>query len=157
MSRFGAWGASAHLVVGAALCCMIIIAVFPYRLEYAAHVIAGIGLAGIVVGWTTGGDRDRNGMSIDWRVALSVVGGVAVAGVASDLTVTGPLDVLDVTNTVMGGLMGLVILQSGWEVLPTERPGRVRLAVSGALIVSIGFSLRYPLQHLLKSVWWYGT
>lgn len=95
-------GWAALLAAGVAVAC------FPYRLDYAAHLLGGLGLAGL--GWAGTGE---GGVVGPWDPArrVWVVGVVVVvAAVVSEYTVSGPPDLLDVANTVMGALVGLAAL-----------------------------------------------
>jgi len=218
---------------------LVMVAAFPHRLEYVAHVLAGFGLAALGLalaesaapGWV--GDRFvRAGGRVPKSLApggrAGVAMGLVVAGaLVWELTLGGPLDVLDAANTIMGGLLGTAaILGAGADqaVAPLGaadgapcvagdppgagdrhgglvdgavrvgdvvggvvvedppavsdgipgaageprgvgdvEPGRVAgqpdsrgLALAGVALVVVGLVLRYPVQHELKTLWWFG-
>lgn len=149
------WRASVRLSVVAAMAFLVLFAAFPHRLEYPAHVLAGFGLAGIgtVVVRRRRGDGEVGAVLRSSEAAV-VLGFVAVAGIVSDLTLTGPFDVLDVANTVMGGLLGIAAI-AGAAPDRADASGRP-LAVAGVLLVVVGLLLRYPVQETVKHWWWFG-
>ena len=232
---------------------LVMVAAFPHRLEYVAHVLAGFGLAALGLALAESGapgrvgDRfarfDRVGGRVPELLApggrAGVAMGLVVAGaLVWELTLGGPLDVLDAANTVMGGLLGVAAIlgaradptvapsgatdgASGVEGEPPGvvevhgvvdlhggvvdgaasigdaadgvvvdgvvvdgpptvsdaisdvagehadvvdvEPGRLAaqpdslgLALAGLALVVAGLVLRYPVQHELKTLWWFG-
>lgn len=226
---------------------LVMVAAFPHRLEYVAHVLAGFGLAALGLALAESGapgrvgDRfarfDRVGGRVPELLApggrAGVAMGLVVAGaLVWELTLGGPLDVLDAANTVMGGLLGVAAVlgadadlagaprggtdgASGvaadppgvgdrhggvvdgavrvgdvvggvvvggvgvdgppavadgisgvtgeppgvGDTEPGREPGHVDsrvLALAGVVLVVVGLVLRYPVQHELKTLWWFG-
>jgi hypothetical protein len=139
--------ATVRLVGTATASFLVLFAAFPHRLEYAAHLLAGMGLAGAWAALL----RSRLASPV---APFVLAAAVAVAGVAADLTLTGPLNVLDVANTAMGGLLGAAAVSAppaeGADSL--DRP----LVVAGVLLVAAGFLLRYPVQDVAEQWWWFG-
>lgn len=134
---------------------LVLFAAFPHRLEYPAHVLAGFGVAAIATVavrrlWC---DHTSGSVVRSWEAA-AVLGVVAVAGVVSDLTVTGPFDVLDVANTVMGGLLSMAVV-AGAASDHADTPAWP-LVVAGVVLVVVGFLVRYPAQDTMEHVWWFG-
>lgn len=142
-----AGSAPARLVGAAGAALVVYVACFPHRLEYPAHVLAGMGLAGLALV-----AMDRTSWSAEARAALTLVA-VAVAAVVSEKTVTGPsVDVLDVGNTLVGAVIGIA------AVLAAARVGR-RPVVAGvaAGLVFLGLVVRYVVQTALADWWWFGA
>ena len=178
---------------------LVMVAAFPHRLEYVAHVLAGFGLAALGLALAESGapgrvgDRfarfDRVGGRVPELLApggrAGVAMGLVVAGaLVWELTLGGPLDVLDAANTVMGGLLGVAAILGACADLavapragadgdsgvtgdppavgdrePGREPGQVDsrgLALAGVALVVVGLVLRYPVQHELKTLWWFG-
>ena len=149
----------------AGLVLLVLFAVFPHRLEYPAHVLAGMGLGGLGAAglWSTRwprvgrppsqADLDRR---TTFRTAVIAVT-VLAAGVVSDLTLTGPFDVLDVANTTMGGLLGVAAVVPVLAGSRSARGARTGLAVTGVVLVLVGLTMRYPVQETVKHWWWFGS
>ena len=175
---------------------LVVVAAFPHRLEYVAHVLAGFGLAALGLALAESeapgrvGDRlARVGGRVPDPLApggrAGVAMGLVVAGaLVWELTLGGPLDVLDAANTVMGGLLGVAAILGACADLavapragadgdsgvtgdppavgdrePGREPGQVDsrgLALAGVALVVVGLVLRYPVQHELKTLWWFG-
>jgi len=175
---------------------VVMVAAFPHRLEYVAHVLAGFGLGALGLALAESGVPGRVGdrfARVGGRVPkpLAPAGragapmGLVVAGVLVwELTLGGPLDVLDAANTVMGGLLGVAAILGACADLavapragadgdsgvtgdppavgdrePGREPGQVDsrgLALAGVALVVVGLVLRYPVQHELKTLWWFG-
>jgi hypothetical protein len=134
---------------------LVLFAAFPHRLEYPAHVLAGFGLAGV----GTVVVRRRRGPGSDGSVlrlgeAAIVVAFAAIVGILADLTLTGPFDVLDVANTLMGSLLGVAAVAAA---VPDRVAARPRpLAIAGVVLIAAGLVLRYPVQDTVKHWWWFG-
>lgn len=132
-------------------------ACFPHRLEYAAHLLAGMGLAALGVAAT------RSVPVGQVLRSIIVLGGVLIAAVAAELTFSGPgVETLDVANTVMGGAMGLVAVlgSSDGESRPTTATSGEAawgVATAGTVLVVVGMVLRYVVQPTAKHWWWFGT
>ncbi len=196
---------------------LVVVAVFPHRLEYVAHVLAGFGLAALGLafaesgapGWVGErvprvGGRVPASLSPGGRAGVAM--GLVVAGAwVWELTLGGPLDALDAANTTMGGLLAVAAIV-GAELRQVDQPQRapadptretagppgtaagalgtaysasataaeastntevaqagtpgpqdsVGLVAAGAVLVLAGLLLRYPVQHELKTLWWFG-
>lgn len=149
----------------AGLVLLVLFAVFPHRLEYPAHVLAGMGLGGLSAAgiWSTRWPRVGRPPSqadLDRRAAIRIAVialTVLAAGVVSDLSVTGPFDVLDVANTTMGGLLGVAAVVPVLAGSRSARGARTGLAVTGVVLVLVGLAVRYPVQETVKHWWWFGS
>lgn len=133
---------------------MVLFAAFPHRLEYPAHLLAGMGVAGAGASglWSVRWARRRPGLR------ATVVGGVVlVAALVADLTVTGPFDVLDVANTAMGGLLGVAAVVPAVDGSRAATRPRVWLGICGLVVMAAGLLLRYVVQDSLKNEWWFGS
>jgi len=170
---------------------LVMVAAFPHRLEYVAHVLAGFGLAALGLALAESGAPSRVGDrlgGVGGRVSTPLAPGgragvamglVVVGALVWELTLGGPLDVLDAANTAMGGLLGVAaILGAGADptfsdaisdvagehadVVDVEparvagQPDSLGLALAGVVLVVAGLVLRYPVQHELKTLWWFG-
>lgn len=156
------WG---RLAATAGLVLVVLFAVFPHRLEYPAHVLAGMGLGvlGAAGLWSTRwprvgrppsqADLDRRTATRTAVIAVMVL----AAGMVSDLTLTGPFDVLDVANTTMGGLLGIAAVVPALTVSRATQAARTGLAVTGVVLVLVGLAVRYPVQETVKHWWWFGS
>lgn len=164
----GVSGRPGRLVLTAGGALLVLFACFPHRLDYAAHVVAGIGVAGLLA--VLGDLRGRPGSDAvaPARLVVRCVGGVAVAAVLAEFTVTGPPDLLDMVNTVMGGLLGTaaVLVASpevgrGGQATPGERGTGLGegawVGVVGAVAVLVAIVVRYPVQKVVKHWWWFGS
>lgn len=160
----GAWTAPVRLgkVAGATL--LILFATFPHRLEYPAHMLGGIGLAGIgiavllvVPGSSALGPAAAENPPLGALWVALLVASILMLAVLSDLTLTGPFDLLDVANTTMGGLLGIaamltIVGRASKE--PAAKPAQ--LALTGIALGGVGLLLRYPVQDTVKHWWWFG-
>lgn len=158
-------GPTGRLLITAWAATLVAFAVFPHRLEYSAHLVAGMGLAAAgvaLIGWRNARsavpeEADASATAVvGARMFVAVVAAVVVAGTLADVFVTGPFEILDVANTTMGGLLGVAVLASasGDHHLAGRRG--VPLAVVGAVLVVVGLLLRYPIQSTVKHWWWFG-
>lgn len=121
---------------------------FPRRLEYPAHLLGGMGVAGVgfaLLPWAA-----RRLLAVEVR-GLGALLLVAVATLVTELTVTGPADLMDGVTTILGGTLGVAAVTGAPRL-----GGSRRLAVSGAALVMVGLVIRYPLQGMAKHWWWFG-
>lgn len=169
----------AALATGVAL---VLFASFPHRLEYLAHVLAGLGLAGLGAALTAPGlsvGRRSSGYPVPGasgagpgvgaadrlggRRIGGIVAGVVVLAVLAEVSFAGPPEVLDVANTVMGTLLGLAAVAGSPPATPSERADRKDRATSvwvagvGIALVVTGLLVRYPVQQTVKHWWWFGS
>lgn len=155
-----AWSASRRVALLGAVTVLVLFAAFPHRLEYPAHVVAGAGLAAVLgavmvrAGWSWTGSGPDGVARLDGRAVALVSLIVVVGAIVSDLTLTGPFNVLDVANSTLGGLLGVAAVAG---VARGEPVGPVRaLVVVGSVLVVVGLLLRYPIQEVSKHWWWFG-
>jgi hypothetical protein len=158
---------------------LAVFASFPHRLEYLAHVLAGLGLAGLgaaltdpglPVGRRASGGRVRVASGaglgagaadrLGGRRVGGIVAGVVVLAVLAELSFAGPPEVLDVANTMTGTLLGLAAVAGSPPAAPSDRVDRANpawVAGVGIALVVLGLVVRYPVQQTVKHWWWFGS
>ncbi len=157
----GARSPAGRLALVASGSLLVMVACFPHRLEYPAHVLAGLGLAGLGVALTARAEAGAGAASRALaRRAVAVVAGVALLAVLAEVSFAGPPEVLDVANTVMGALLGVATVLTPTRPAGAEPGGRAGvawLAVVGIVLVVAGMAVRYPVQQTVKHWWWFGS
>jgi hypothetical protein len=122
----------------------VFLALFSYRFDYAAHLIAGFGLCLVLLG-------------VAWRRGFSgtsaVVGAVVLTFVISivvELVEPGAIgDTADVANAVIGASLATAPWIDRQETPSIWRPA----VVVGAAAVVLAFVVRYPVGSLVEG-WW---
>lgn len=141
------WSTANRLLAVGTIIVLVLFASFPHRLAYAAHAVAGCGLAGMGVAVTTHRHRKPGGQ------AFLVILGVFIAAVLAELTFAGPkVDPLDVANTTMGGALGVAAVV-GWK----HTSSQWRLGATGLALAIMGLLIRYPINGVVKHWRWFGT
>jgi hypothetical protein len=83
---------------------------------------------------------------------VAVVVAVVVVALVVELVQGPAIDVLDVANTLLGGVLGAA------AVAGSPRAARPwMLAALGLGLVLAGVLLRYPVQATVKHWWWVGS
>lgn len=138
--------AGSCLMITAAAAALVLLACFPHRLEYPAHVLAGLGVSGFL-----GALLATSPLARDSRVLIGL-GALSMVALTAELGVDGfPLDLLDVANTMAGGVLGAAAVHGA------GRFDRNRLLVVSAILIGAGFIVRYPGQAAVENWWLIGS
>lgn len=121
----------ADLVV-LALAALVVQLAFPERVDLAAHVVAGGGLALVVAGFAPA--------RVGERIAPIAVGACLVLAVVSERLQPGVLDWGDVAYTGAGSLL---MARSTSSIVRSDRTDRVLSVAVGAGAIVLGLVLRY--------------
>lgn len=122
---------------------IVLYASFPHRFEFAAHVVAGAGLAAIAL------------VGVGSAMASIIV--VLTVALVAETTFSGPMEVHDVASTVLGGALGVAAVLPVFDPAGAPRADRRRLVAFGLALIVAGVVLRYPMQGFAAKAWWYGS
>lgn len=122
-------------------------AVFYYRLDHPGHLIAGLGMVGVLIALA---GAFRSPSSASYAGAFVVV---VAASWLGERTVFGPhVDASDVLFTSIGAALAVAAL-CGRDV---GRRDALVLGVASAAFVVLGLTLRYRFQYPVSEWWWSG-